>query len=152
MRLFFPGPDGAAASGRLFDPIRSCGVSATGVPGNDKPMSVYVCLPIGAGRRCLSCLLIVSPFLVPRAHAIKVDIHLKSFSFIYTTNQQIRPDMRCVKSACLLYSVGFPGRGQKVTTTRARLDIPTSGYQIDFIDGHSKCHVKNYTCWKTSAV
>jgi len=77
MRLFFPGPDGDAASRRLFDPIRSCGVSAIGVPGNDKPMSVYVCLPIGAGRRCLSCLLAVLPFLVPRAHAIKENDSIK---------------------------------------------------------------------------
>ena len=50
---------------RLADPIRSCGASATGVPGNDKPMSVYVCPPNGAGRRCLSCLLAVSPFWCP---------------------------------------------------------------------------------------
>lgn len=78
MRLFFPGPAGAAASRRLFDPIRSCGVSAIGVPGNDKPMSVYVCLPIGADRRCLSCLLVVSPFLVPRARAIKENVSIKT--------------------------------------------------------------------------
>jgi hypothetical protein len=78
MRLFFPGPDGAAASRRLFDPIRSCGVSAIGVPGNDKPMSVYACLPIGADRHCLSCFLVVSPFLVPHARAIKETVRLKS--------------------------------------------------------------------------
>jgi hypothetical protein len=83
MRLFFPGPDGAAASRWLFDPIRSCGVSATGVPENDKPMSVYVCLPIGAGRRCLSCLLVASPFLVPRAHAIKEEVHVKLLIDLY---------------------------------------------------------------------
>jgi len=74
MRLFFPDPDGAAASRRLFDPIHSCGVSAIAVPGNDKPMSVYVCLPIAADHRCPSCLSIVSPFLVPRALAVEENV------------------------------------------------------------------------------
>lgn len=78
MRLSFPDPDGAAALNRFFDQIRSYGVSATGVPGNDKPMSVYVCLPIGAGRRCLSCLLVVSPFFVPRAYAVKGEHSIKT--------------------------------------------------------------------------
>ena len=63
-------------------------------PGNDKPMTVYACLPIGAGRRCLSCLLVVSPFLVPRDHSTRGNLHLNPFVLSYTTNQQIRPDMR----------------------------------------------------------